>query len=129
MSEEESAKPILLRPIGLVRAPYKQSGDVPKGLGARHDAEGTFEILPEFAAGLADIEVLRDVDYLETMLQTMPEEVEALLARTGTTLAEVQGTVRSVTYRARRGQAGVRSDASGLAVASCCGTDCCGGAR
>lgn len=56
MNEEDSAKPILLRPIGFVRAPYKQSDDVPKGLGARHDAEGTFEILPEFAAGLADIE-------------------------------------------------------------------------
>jgi tRNA (adenine37-N6)-methyltransferase len=29
---------------------------VPKGLGAKHDAEGTLDILPEFAAGLADIE-------------------------------------------------------------------------
>ena len=35
----------------------------------------------------------------------MPEEVEALLARTGTTLEEVKGTVRSLTYRARSGKA------------------------
>lgn len=80
-------------------------------------------------AGLGDIEVLRDVDYLETLLATMPEEVEALLARTGTKLADVQGTVRSVTYRARHGQATAQPTASKLAVASCCGTDCCGGAK
>ena len=80
-------------------------------------------------AGLGDIEVLRDVDYLETLLATMPEEVEALLARTGTKLADVQGTVRSVTYRARHGQATTQPTASKLAVESCCGTDCCGGGK
>jgi len=73
------------------------------------------------AAGLDDIEVLREVDFLETVLQTVPEEVAALLARTGVALDEVRGTVRSVTYRARR--SAVR------APSSCCGTDCCGGAR
>ena len=29
---------------------------MPKGLGAKHEAEGVLEILPEFEAGLADIE-------------------------------------------------------------------------
>ena len=29
---------------------------MPKGLGAKHQAEGTLDILPEFAAGLTDIE-------------------------------------------------------------------------
>ena len=66
---------------------------------------------------------------LETMLATMPEEVEALLARTGTTLAEVQGTVRSVTYRARPGKAPAKSEAGSPEIAACCGTDCCGGTR
>ena len=80
-------------------------------------------------AGLADIEVLRDVDYLETMLQTMPEEVEALLTRTGTTLAEVQGTVRSVTYRARPGKPSLTTSPGTSELASCCGTECCGGAK
>ena len=80
-------------------------------------------------AGLGDIEVLRDVDYLETMLTTMPEEVEALLARTGTQLADVQGTVRSVTYRARHGQATTQPATGKDAVESCCGTDCCGGGK
>jgi tRNA (adenine37-N6)-methyltransferase len=44
------------RPIGLVHTPYKQAGEVPKGLGARHDADGVITILPEFELGLTDIE-------------------------------------------------------------------------
>lgn len=56
MMADGTAAPILLRPIGVVRAPYKATADVPKGLGAQHDALGTIEIFPEFAAGLADIE-------------------------------------------------------------------------
>ena len=42
--------------IGHVRSPYTQTSEVPKGLGAKHDAEGVLEILPEFAPGLLDIE-------------------------------------------------------------------------
>lgn len=44
------------QPIGYVRSPYAESTQVPKGLGAKHDAEGELEILPEFAEGLRDIE-------------------------------------------------------------------------
>ena len=44
------------RLIGYVRSPYTQTSDVPKGLGAKHDAEGVLEILPEFEPGLLDIE-------------------------------------------------------------------------
>ena len=44
------------RTIGFVKAPYKQTKEIPKGLGAKHEAEGTLEILPEFEPGLADIE-------------------------------------------------------------------------
>ena len=44
------------RPIGFVISPYKSPSDVPKGLGAKHDADGALKILPEFEAGLADIE-------------------------------------------------------------------------
>jgi SAM-dependent methyltransferase len=53
-------------------------------------------------AGLGDIEVLRDVDYLEVILATVPGEVDALLARTGATLEQVRGVVRSLTFRATR---------------------------
>ena len=45
-----------LRPIGYARTPYKAPQDVPKGLGAQHNAEGTIEILPELEGGLTDIE-------------------------------------------------------------------------
>lgn len=44
------------RAIGSVRSPYKETREIPKGLGAKHEAEGVLEILPEFEAGLRDIE-------------------------------------------------------------------------
>jgi tRNA (adenine37-N6)-methyltransferase len=44
------------RPVGFVSSPYKDAGQVPKGLGAKHEADGVLKILPEFAAGLTDIE-------------------------------------------------------------------------
>jgi tRNA (adenine37-N6)-methyltransferase len=43
-------------PIGHVHSPYKSPQEVPKGLGAKHDAEGILEILPQFEPGLTDIE-------------------------------------------------------------------------
>ena len=43
-------------PIGYVRSPYSDPGQVPKGLGAKHDAEGELELLAEFEPGLKDIE-------------------------------------------------------------------------
>ena len=47
---------ILMRPVGFVRSPYSETGQVPKGFGAQHHAEGTIEILPEYELGLTDIE-------------------------------------------------------------------------
>ena len=44
------------RPIGFVRTAFTNTADIPKGLGAKHVAEGTIEIEPEFEAGLQDIE-------------------------------------------------------------------------
>ena len=44
------------RPIGYARTPHTQTKDIPKGVGAKHDAEGSLEILPDFEAGLRDIE-------------------------------------------------------------------------
>jgi tRNA (adenine37-N6)-methyltransferase len=44
------------RSIGLVRTPYNNTKQIPKGFGAKHDAEGVIEIDPEFEAGLKDIE-------------------------------------------------------------------------
>src|SRR5580700_2374499 len=44
------------QPIGFVSSPYKDAGEVPKGLGAKHEAEGVLKIMPEFEPGLTDIE-------------------------------------------------------------------------
>jgi tRNA-Thr(GGU) m(6)t(6)A37 methyltransferase TsaA len=45
-----------MRPIGFVRCPYSDTSQIPKGYGAKHEAEGVLEIVPEFEAGLTDIE-------------------------------------------------------------------------
>ena len=42
--------------IGYAKTPYTKTKDIPKGPGAKHDAEGIFDILPEFEPGLTDIE-------------------------------------------------------------------------
>src|SRR5581483_1267834 len=47
---------ISFEPIGFVRSPYTDTHQVPRGLGAKHDTEGVLEILPQFEAGLTDIE-------------------------------------------------------------------------
>jgi tRNA-Thr(GGU) m(6)t(6)A37 methyltransferase TsaA len=45
-----------MQPIGFVRSPYTNSKEIPKGLGAKHEAEGSLEIRTEFESGLTDIE-------------------------------------------------------------------------
>jgi tRNA-Thr(GGU) m(6)t(6)A37 methyltransferase TsaA len=43
-------------PIGTIRSPYHEGAKIPKGPGARHDAEGVLELRPELEEGLTDIE-------------------------------------------------------------------------
>lgn len=47
---------VTMRPVGWVRSPFSEAGQVPKGLGARHRAEGVLELRPELEPGLTDIE-------------------------------------------------------------------------
>ncbi len=44
------------QPIGFVSSPYHNTSEIPKGLGATHEADGVLKILPEFEPGLVDIE-------------------------------------------------------------------------
>ena len=44
------------QPIGFVSSPYKSTREIPKGLNAKHDADGVLKILPELEPGLTDIE-------------------------------------------------------------------------
>ncbi|NIM00419.1 MAG: arsenite methyltransferase [Acidobacteria bacterium] len=53
-------------------------------------------------AGLGDIEVLRDVDFLAGLREANPDEADELLKRTGVEWADLAGRVRSLTYRARK---------------------------
>jgi tRNA (adenine37-N6)-methyltransferase len=43
-------------PIGFVKSPFTETSKIPRGCGAKHDAEGVLEILAEFEPGLLDIE-------------------------------------------------------------------------
>jgi tRNA (adenine37-N6)-methyltransferase len=45
-----------MRPIGFVRDAFRDTSQIPKGLGAKHTAEGVLEIEEEFEEGLTDIE-------------------------------------------------------------------------
>ena len=62
--------------------------------------ESYFEMLTE--AGLGEIEVLKDVDFLEMTEKASPAEVLSLMEQAGIARDEVAGMVRSVTYRARK---------------------------
>jgi tRNA-Thr(GGU) m(6)t(6)A37 methyltransferase TsaA len=76
---------IAMQPIGFVRSPYTEASQIPKGPGAKHEARGALEILPEFEAGLTDIEGFshlyvvwvfhRHTDY--DLLSTPPTDTEA----------------------------------------------------
>ena len=54
--ERSSSMACTFEPIGVVRSPFTETAQVPKGLGAEHRAEGVIEIDPALEAGLVDIE-------------------------------------------------------------------------
>jgi|SRR5271169_311230 len=45
-----------MQPIGRVRSPFQDTTEIPKGCGAKHEAEGVLEVLPELERGLTDID-------------------------------------------------------------------------
>ena len=45
-----------MQPIGHVKSPYTDTKEIPKGPGAKHEAEGSLEMRPELEPGLTDIE-------------------------------------------------------------------------
>ncbi len=56
VSREKESSIFSMRPIGVVRSPYEETREVPRGLGTKHSAEGVLEINPELEPGLTDIE-------------------------------------------------------------------------
>jgi len=53
-------------------------------------------------AGLTDLEILKDVDFLQMTEKAAPAEVLAIMESAGISRDDVMGIVRSVTYRARK---------------------------
>ena len=51
-----SPRTFAMRAVGTVHSPYTDRSQVPRGPGARHDADGVLEIDPDLEPGLADIE-------------------------------------------------------------------------
>ena len=54
------------------------------------------------AAGLGQIEVLKDEDYLASLIKVAPEQADAMLAGWGVTREDLAGSVHSITWRAVR---------------------------
>ncbi len=52
----EFKKMFVPRVIGYVQSPFTSPSQVPKGLGAQHQADGTLDIVADFEEGLLDIE-------------------------------------------------------------------------
>lgn len=56
---EQPRRPLAIlsmEPIGYIRSPYRDTHQIPKGLGTKHQAEGSLELRPQFEPGLTDIE-------------------------------------------------------------------------
>jgi ubiquinone/menaquinone biosynthesis C-methylase UbiE len=54
------------------------------------------------AAGLDEIEIVRDADFLATVGESIPEEISDAMGELGISATDLAGVVRSVTYRARK---------------------------
>jgi tRNA-Thr(GGU) m(6)t(6)A37 methyltransferase TsaA len=54
--ERETGMTITFEPIGFVRSPHQDTSQIPKGCGAKHEAEGVLELRADLEAGLTDIE-------------------------------------------------------------------------
>ena len=45
-----------MQAIGVIKSPHHNTREIPKGCGARHEAEGIIDVRPDLEPGLADIE-------------------------------------------------------------------------
>lgn len=53
-------------------------------------------------AGLGDIEIVKDVDFLATVADSLPKEINDAMGQLGLNHDDLKGVVRSITYRARK---------------------------
>ena len=74
-------------------------------------------------AGLGEIEILKDIDYGAVVIDHAPKEAARLAAKAGIKLEGLKGSIRSVTFRARKGAIDAKGPKPG--AAACCGPTCC----
>ena len=86
------------------------------GAAMRDDYFGMLE-----AAGLGDIEILKDIDYGAVVISHAPEEAARLAGKAGIELEGLKGSIRSLTFRARK----TAVSATDKPAKSCCGPSCC----
>jgi SAM-dependent methyltransferase len=78
------------------------------------------------AAGLGQVEILKDVDFLAALRDSAPQEADELLRRSRVAWADVAGRVRSLTFRARKPAAErATSERTADGESACCGPSCC----
>lgn len=53
-------------------------------------------------AGLGDIEIAKDADFLATVADSIPKEISEAMEQLGLESKDLEGVVRSITYRARK---------------------------
>ena len=53
-------------------------------------------------AGLGDIEIVKDVDFIATVADSLPKEIGTAMDELGLSSDDLKGVVRSITYRARK---------------------------
>jgi len=53
-------------------------------------------------AGLGEIEILKDADFLATVADSIPKEISGAMEQLGLESDDLKGVVRSITYRARK---------------------------
>jgi ubiquinone/menaquinone biosynthesis C-methylase UbiE len=83
--------------------PEAVSNDVLAYVGCVAGAEKRASYFQKLAdAGLTDLEIIKDVDFLEMTEKAAPAEVLAIMESAGISKDDVTGIVRSVTYRARK---------------------------
>jgi ubiquinone/menaquinone biosynthesis C-methylase UbiE len=104
----------VLRPGGrLVISDIVLDGELPKPIvdnvlayvgcvAGAEQREFYFRMLAD--AGLGEVEILKDVDFLEITEKASPAEVLSIMEQNGISREEVAGIVRSVTYRARKAE-------------------------
>jgi len=76
-------------------------------------------------AGLGEIEVLKDIDYGAVVIDHARPEAERLAKKAGVSVDSLRGSVRSLTFRARKPDAASAVAAQPEPKAACCGPTCC----